>query len=93
VGGWKDISRKTRGGRITKNTTQIQSVTNRSTRSRQAAPILAEALTPNRRPKQCSARIPNNPTQNPEPRLDTYPGLGRWVGYSPRGPLGSRLGY
>jgi hypothetical protein len=50
----KDTSRKTRGGRITKSTAQSQSVTNRGTRSRQAA-TPAEAPTPDRRSKRARA--------------------------------------
>jgi hypothetical protein len=44
----KDVSRKTRGGRIKKNTAQSQGVTNLGTRAQRAAP---EALMPDHRSK------------------------------------------
>ena len=51
----KKTSRKTRGGRITKNTAQSQSVANRDTRSRRTAPTLAHALIADRRSKRARA--------------------------------------
>jgi hypothetical protein len=51
----KDDSRKTRGGRITKSTAQIQSVANSGTRSRHTAPTPAEVPMPNRRSKRQKA--------------------------------------
>ena len=51
----KDISRRTRGGGITKNTAQIQSVVNRGTRSRRAAPTSAKLSMIGRRPKRARA--------------------------------------
>jgi hypothetical protein len=59
----KDTSRKTRGGRITKSTAQIQSVANRSTRSRQTAPTPAEVPMPDRQSKQLR-RAPDKPDDN-----------------------------
>ncbi|KAF2242263.1 hypothetical protein BU26DRAFT_570949 [Trematosphaeria pertusa] len=48
----EDISRKTRGGRITKNAIQNQSGTRKNIRSRRPAPTSAEALIPDRQPKR-----------------------------------------
>jgi hypothetical protein len=48
----KEMSRRTRGGRITKNTTQSQGIGNGQTLSRQAVPTPAEALTPDCRLKR-----------------------------------------
>jgi hypothetical protein len=64
----KDISRKTRGGRITKNTAQSQSIANSGTQPRQAAPAPAEAPTPDRRPKRLkqASDIVDEPDDSPQ---------------------------
>jgi hypothetical protein len=53
----KHTSRKTRGGRITKNTAQNQKAIRPGTRSRQSAPTSAKSPTPGRRPTR-SKRVP-----------------------------------
>ncbi|KAF8857115.1 hypothetical protein BDZ45DRAFT_691142 [Acephala macrosclerotiorum] len=60
----KNISRRTRGSRITKSTAQIQSAANRSTRSRQTAPTLVKVSILNRRSKRQKASDIINKLEN-----------------------------